>query len=140
LTSLMDRLLPSSSAQCPVYGGTRQEMSQKSIGVVAAVLTQTGIKPGAGIGPLALSSPRGKPKRDGGIFQRESCKKTQIHQPGGVGILDGKLGERFIELDQLFIACVQGDFDPVEIDAAALAAAFSTLFVAGAIEQNPPHR
>ena len=49
----------------------RQEMWKKSIGFGTLVLTQTGIKPGAGIGPLALRSPWGQAKRDGGIFLRK---------------------------------------------------------------------
>ena len=91
-------------------------MWEKSIGIWTVVPTQTGIKPGAGIGPLALSSPRGKPKADGGIFLRKPREKTQIHQPGGVGVLHGKLAERFIQCDQLFVTGVQGNFDPVQID------------------------
>jgi hypothetical protein len=114
-------------------------MWKKSIGIGTVVPTQTGIKPGAGVGPLALSSPRSQPKRDGGIFLRKSCEKAQIHQPGGVGVLRGKLGEGFIQCEQLFVTSVQGDFDPVEIDTAALTASLSALFVARAIDENPPH-
>ncbi len=43
-----------SVTQCPVCGETRQEIRELSIGSWAGVLTQTGIKPGASIGPLAL--------------------------------------------------------------------------------------
>ena len=93
-------------------------MWKKSIGIGTVVLTQTGIKPGAGIGPLGLSSPRGQAKRDGGIFLRKPREKTQIHQPGSVGVLRGKLAERFIQGEQLFVTGVQGDLDPVEIDTA----------------------
>jgi hypothetical protein len=98
-TSFMVRPRSLSSTQCPVCGETRQEMSDRSIGASAVVRTQTGIEPGAGIGPLPLRGPRGKPKGDGGIFQGESGEKTQVHQPGGVRVLHGKLAERFIQCD-----------------------------------------
>src|SRR5437879_5978350 len=111
----------------------------KSIGVLAVILTQTRIKPRAGIGPLPLGGPPGKPKEDGGIFQGKPREKTQVHQPGRVGVLHGKLAERFIQCNQLLVTGVQGDFDLVEIDAAALTASFGTLLVACAIEENPPH-
>src|SRR5262249_51290979 len=61
-----------------------------------AVPTETGIKPGAGIGPLPFSGPRRDPKRKGGIFQSEPSEKPQVHQPGGVGVLHGKLRQRFL--------------------------------------------
>jgi hypothetical protein len=89
---------------------------------------------------LALGGPRGQPKGSGRIFQSQPREKTQVHQPGGVGVLCGKLGERFIQLDELFVIGVQCDFELVEIDAVTFTASFDTLLVAGAVEENAPHR
>src|ERR1700730_6033540 len=101
LNVVMDCPGSSSSTQCGVRGEAPPRYIGKSIGVLGVVLTQTRIKPGAGIGPLALRGPRGKPKGGGGIFQSEPRKKTQVYQPGGVGVLRGELSERFIQCDQL---------------------------------------
>jgi hypothetical protein len=64
---------------------------------------------------MRLGGALGKTKGDGGIFQSEPREKTQVDQPGGVGILHGELGERLVQSDQLFITSIQSDFDLVEI-------------------------
>ena len=66
---------------------------------------------------MTLCGPLRKPEADGGIAQCEPREETQVHKPGGVGILLGKLGQRIIEGNQLFVTGVQGEFDVVEIDA-----------------------
>ncbi len=89
---------------------------------------------------MTLCGPLRQPEEDGGIAQGEPREEAQVHQSGGVGILLGKLDERVVQRDQLFVIGVQGDFDLVKVDAVAFTPSFGTLLVACAIEKNPPHR
>src|SRR5262245_56666013 len=98
------------------------------------------VEPGTGVGPLALGGALGQAQGGGGILQSETGEKAQVHQPGGLRILSGQLGEGIIECDELFVIGVQGDFDVVQIDAAPRAAAFEAVLVSGPIEGNAPHR
>ncbi len=79
---------------------------------------------------MTLRGPLRQPEGDGGIAQGEPREETQVHEAGGLGILDGNLGEGIIQRDQLFLIGIEGDFDLVEIDAVAFAASFGTLLVA----------
>ena len=65
--------------------------------------------------------------RETAAAQGELREETRIHQSGGLGILQGELAERVIKRDQLFVVGVQGDFDVVEINAAAFTAPIGTL-------------
>jgi hypothetical protein len=82
------------------------------------VYSQSGIEPGACIGPLALRSSLGQAKGAGCILQSEPGKETQTHQPRGFGVLRRKLDEGIIQSDELLIVGIQGDFHLIQIVAA----------------------
>src|SRR5262245_66510568 len=94
---------------------TRQESWRKSLGARLVILAQAGEEPRTRVGPLALRSTERHPQRVGGLLQRESGEKSEVHKLDSARVLGVQLGERLIEPQQFFVVVVLGDFDLLQV-------------------------
>ena len=67
-------------------------------------------EPGAGMGPIIVSSPRGYAENLGSFLESEADKVAQLDQFSFVLVLRRQLVERFVDGEQLVVLACGGQF------------------------------
>src|SRR5262249_5653758 len=97
------------------------------------------VEPGPGVGPVAVGRPPGETQAGGGLLLRQTGEEAQLDQLGTRLILLRQPFQRLIDRDHVARRGIVPRRKAVQIPPPPLAAAFETLLVPGAVEEDAAH-